>query len=126
MVIVIIIVAIVAVVLAAVLLQKKKVTDLNVEVIDRELTFDEVMSFFKVQKLKEGDDIPFIANGDSKEFRKMLHIPYPQEDTSYVSLFIGVFNEKQDKIVNYKFIKASSLDKQILEVLGNEKLIVLN
>lgn len=106
--------------------KKKSNIQLNEEVVDTELSMDDVISFFKMQKLDPKKHIPFIANGDCAEFRKLFHAPYPKAKEGYCSLLIGVYDEKTQEIIVNKLIHAKLLDKKIIEILGNEKLVVLN
>lgn len=105
--------------------RQQKITVLNEEVLDDELKFDSVLSFFKLLQLDKTVDIPFIANADCKEFREMFHAPYPKAKDGYVSLFIGVYNVNTNQIIQNKLIHAKSLEDKILSILGSENLIVL-
>lgn len=107
-------------------LKKKSDIQLNEEVVDTELLMDDVISFFKMQKLDQKKHVPFMANGDCTEFRKLFHAPYPKAKEGYSSLLIGVYDEQTQEIIVCKLIHAKSLDKRILETLGNENLVVLN
>lgn len=104
----------------------QKNVHLNEEVIDSELSFDDVVSFFKAHKLDQKKHIPFIANGDCEEFRKMLHAPYPKAKEGYVPIFIGIYDNETEGIIDNRLLHCKSLDPKILEVLGDEKLVVLN
>ena len=106
--------------------KKRAGIQLNEEVVDAELSMDDVVSFFKMQKLDQERHIPFIANGDCAKFRKVFHAPYPKAKEGYCSLMIGVYDEKTQEIIVNKLIHAKSLDKKIIEVMGNENLIILN
>ena len=107
-------------------LKKKSNIQLNEEVVDTELLMDDVISFFKMQKLDQKKHVPFMANGDCEEFRKLFHAPYPKAKEGYCCLLIGVYDEQTQEIIVSKLIHAKSIDKKILEVLGNENLVVLN
>ena len=107
-------------------LKKKSDIQLNEEVVDTELLMDDVISFFKMQKLDQKKHIPFMAKGDSTEFRKLFHAPYPKAKEGYCSLLIGVYDEQTQEIIVSKLIHAKLLDRKILEILGNENLVVLN
>lgn len=107
-------------------LKKKSDIQLNEEVVDTELLMDDVISFFKMQKLDQKKHLPFIANGDCAEFRKLFHAPYPKAKEGYCSLLIGVYDEQTQEIIVSKLIHAKLLDRKILEILGNENLVVLN
>lgn len=107
-------------------LKKKSDIQLNEEVVDTELLMDDVISFFKMQKLDQKKHLPFMANGDCAEFRKLFHAPYPKAKEGYCSLLIGVYDEQTQEIIVSKLIHAKLLDRKILEILGNENLVVLN
>lgn len=106
--------------------KKRADVQLNEEVVDTELSMDDVVSFFKMQKLDQKRHIPFMANGDCAKFRKLFHAPYPKAKEGYCSLMIGVYDENTQEIIISKLIHAKSLDNKIIEALGNENLIVLN
>lgn len=107
-------------------LKKKSDIQLNEEVVDTELLMDDVISFFKMQKLDQKKHVPFMANGDCAEFRKLFHAPYPKAKEGYCSLLIGVYDEQTQEIIVSKLIHSKLLDKKILEILGNENLVVLD
>lgn len=102
------------------------VVDVPSDVIDSEFSFDEVVSFFQSKQLNQEVHLPFIANGDCAEFKKMFKSSFPKSKDGYVSLFLGVYNSKTDKVEDMRLVYAKSLDAKTLEVLGNEKLVVLN
>lgn len=106
--------------------KKKSDLQLNEEVVDTELLMDDIISFLKIQQLDQKRHVPFMVNGDCSKFRKLFHAPYPKAKEGYCSLLIGVYDEKTQEIVVNKLIHAKSLDKKIIEIFGNEKLVVLN
>lgn len=97
---------------------------INIETINTTLTLDDVVAFFKTLPIKKDVDIPFAANGSSEEFRKMLHIEYPQDKEGYHTIFIGVYNESEN-IKYHKLIYTKAVDEKLNEMFGTEKLIVL-
>lgn len=106
---------------------KKRVEiQFNEEVLDTELSMDDVISFFKMQKLDQERHIPFIANGNCVKFRKLFHAQYPKAKEGYCSLMIGVYDDKTQEIIVNKLIHAKSLDNKIIEALDNENLVILN
>ena len=48
------------------------------------------------------------------------------ETKKNAALFVGVFNEEKNEIIHAQIIEADSFDDKILEVLGNEAIVVLN
>ena len=68
------------------------------DVVEGTLRMDDITNYFKSQQITKGQDIPFLADGDCEEFRKMLHAPYPKKKEGYLTFFIGVYNETEDKI----------------------------
>ena len=101
-------------------------TNLNEEVLDTTLTFEDVINFFKSSNLDQEKDIPFVAKGDCNEFRRMLHAPYPKKKEGYCTIFIGVYNETDDQIKSHKLIHAKAIDKALADCLGSENLVVLS
>ena len=93
--------------------------------IEGELPFSDVVSFFKTLNLKKGDDTPFIARKSEKTKDIFNTYNLQFEVVDYKWLFIGVYNEKEESITNYKVIYAKSFDQQLEELLGNEDLVVL-
>lgn len=100
--------------------------DLPSEILDGELTLDAVIAFFKSKSLEQDKHKPFIANGFSDEWQKKCNCKFPPQKDGYVSIVLGVFNEKTDTLEYAKIVYAKSLDKKLLDVLGNDKLIVLS
>lgn len=98
---------------------------LNEETIGTELKKEDVVAFFRSLSPNQVSDIPFIANGDCEEFRKMLHVPFPKGKENYQTIFIGVFNNKSNSIINNKLIHAKDIDDELKQLLGVEKLVVL-
>lgn len=81
-----------------------------------------VLGFFRGLKLKQGRDVPFLANANSPEFKAMLK----QAPKKSVGIFQGTFNEETDEIDHYEYVQADSLDEQTRNVMGDEKLVVLS
>lgn len=95
------------------------------DVVEGTLRMDDIVNYFKSQQIIKGQDVPFLANGDCEEFRKMLHAPYPKKKEGYLTFFIGVYNEKEDKIKFTRLIHAREVEQEIKEILGPEHLVVL-
>lgn len=106
--------------------RKKSKFEFTSDILDAELSFDEVMAFFKSKNLNKDVHTPFIANGDSAELKEMIHQPYPEKKEGYVSLLLGVYNKDTDEIEDAKLIYAKSIDAKISDILGCETMIVLS
>lgn len=83
---------------------------------------EDIVEWFKQKSLKKDQHIPFVANAKTAEFKKMLQ----WEPSKKIGLFIGVYDEKEDAIIQYKLIDADELDSETDRVLDKEKLVVLN
>ena len=93
--------------------------------IEGELPFSDVISFFKTLNLKKGEDIPFICQ-KSERTEEIFNIYNLQfELVGYKWLFVGVYNEKEESITNYKVIYAKSFEQKLEELLSNEDLVIL-
>lgn len=107
---------------------KKKKSLLNaitVEIIDKELKFFDVIAWFKNLKLDKKKHKPFIANyEDFKESFPNSKKTEQEIPDGYVSIFLGVYNENDD-VIEGKIIYSKSLDKELLNTLGKEKLVLL-
>ncbi|MCR5568051.1 MAG: hypothetical protein K6G31_02125 [Paludibacteraceae bacterium] len=79
------------------------------EKIDR-LQFSDITSYFKMLNLKKGEDVPFVY----------------REDLTNNSLVMATFKETTQKVENLKYVVADEIDVDIKNMLGNEKLVVLN
>ena len=80
----------------------------------------DVVAKFKSMALKQGQDVPFIANKEA--FKQALK----QAPVKNVGLFEGVYNEVSDEITFAEYVEADSLDAQTRKVLGQEELVVLS
>ncbi|MGN0223121.1 MAG: hypothetical protein ACI4AM_03735 [Muribaculaceae bacterium] len=76
------------------------------------LAMKDIVFYFKNLRLKQGEHIPFIAKAEAFK-------------TSLQGLVLAVYNEKTDRIEHVKNIVAKNVEQQVLEVLGNEPLVVL-
>lgn len=95
------------------------------DAVEGTLRMDDIINYFKSQQIIKGQDIPFLADGDCEEFRRMLHAPYPKKKEGYQTFFIGVYNEKKDEIKFARLIHAREVEQKVKEVLGSEHLVVL-
>lgn len=94
--------------------------DVSVKTIDGTINFADVVGWFKSLKLDKEKDIPFVGNANA--FKDMLQ---NFEQKKSVALFIGVFDEKSDKIIHSQIIEADDFDQKTREVLGSKDLVVL-
>jgi hypothetical protein len=106
--------------------RKKNGVEIKPDVLDSELSFDDVIAFFKSKNLNKDAHTPFMANGDSAKLKAMLHQPFPQSKEGYVSLLFGIYNSKSDEIEDIKLVYAKSLSPKILEAFGNDSIVILN
>lgn len=95
------------------------------DVVEGTLHKEDIINYFKSQQIVKGEDIPFLADGDCDEFRKMLHAPYPKKKEGYHTFFIGVYNEKNDSINFSRLIHARNVEQAVINLLGGEHLVVL-
>lgn len=100
--------------------------NIDEDIVDGTLHMEDIVNYFKSQQIAQGQDTPFMADGDCEEFRKMLHAPYPHKKDGYHTIFIGVYNEPLDNVNYMKLIHAQDLDPKIVELLGGEHLVVLS
>lgn len=95
------------------------------DVVEGTLHKEDIINYFKSQQIVKGEDIPFLADGDCDEFRKMLHAPYPKKKEGYQTFFIGVYNEKNNNINFARLIHARDVEQAVKVLLGGEHLVVL-
>ena len=95
------------------------------DVVEGTLHKEDIINYFKSQQIVKGEDIPFLADGDCDEFRKMLHAPYPKKKEGYQTFFIGVYNEKNDNINFARLIHARNVEQAVKDLLGGDHLVVL-
>lgn len=76
-----------------------------------QLSKADVIAYFKGLNLKKGIHIPFVAQtlGDSRKI-----------------YLLALYNENTQEIENYKAIAPSSVDQDLLDLIGQERMIVLN
>lgn len=91
-----------------------------VKTIEGKVNFQDIVAWLKSLSLDKNKDVPFIAK--ATELKDMLNY----ETKKNAALFVGVFNEEKNEIIHAQIIEADSFDDKILEVLGNEAIVVLN
>ena len=88
------------------------------------LDFGNVVGWFKcIPNFNKEKHIPFIANANSPEFKKI--IDFGSTEKKY-AIFIGVYDEDSEKIIKHHLILTDTVDSKTEQVLGNEPLVVLN
>lgn len=97
----------------------KNIPELEIEQIEQ-LSLADVVEYFKGLKLEKGRDIPFIAN--VSKIQNLFKIDFSLANC----IFFATYNEESGKLENYKCVETNSVDQKLLDVLGNEKLVVLN
>lgn len=100
-----------------------KPVQLSPEFVDGTLRFADVQAFYKLLKLQQGKHTPFIARGGDK-LRDLLGQAMPVQE-GYTPLFLGVYEESTELLIHHRLIFARDLDAEILEVLGEDDLVVL-
>ncbi len=85
------------------------VKNVEPEKIDR-LQLSDITSYFKMLNLKKGEDVPFVY----------------REAPANNSLVMATYKETTQKVENLKYVVADEIDVDIKNMLGNEKLVVLN
>lgn len=96
------------------------VGNLEKRVVDGNLNFQDVVSWFKkIENLNQAIDTPFIAR--AKDFCELLDC-VPSKTNS---VFIGVYNNKLETITHALLLETDHLDSKTKEILGNESLVVL-
>lgn len=81
----------------------------------------DIVDYFKSLKLRNGHDIPFVANAKHPKIQEMLN---DQSERPF-ALFVATYNEDTDNIENYRFIETNVINDDIIGVLGDEPLVVL-
>lgn len=122
--IIIVLVILVALYLFGKKMASKEVLDLvntKQEIIDGQLTLDNVIALFKAQNLNEASDQPFI----SKKLDGLKYMPNDVLDKpNYLSLVVGVNYNSEPKII--KIIFAKSFDEKLKSIFDGKDLVVLH
>lgn len=122
--IIIVLVILVALYLFGKKMASKEVLDLvntKQEIIDGQLTLDNVIALFKAQNLNEASDQPFI----SKKLDGLKYMPNGVLDKpNYLSLVVGVNYNSEPKII--KIIFAKSFDEKLKSIFDGKDLVVLH
>lgn len=101
-----------------VIYKKSKNTNLNIETVDNEVSFDDIVSYFKNLELKKEDGTCFIITEKKKEFHKLIY------KNGYYSLGLFVINGN-GKIVKGKILHAKSFDHKTIDMIGENDVLRL-
>lgn len=101
---------------------KKKESNFKVKTIDGSLSVTDVVSWFKSLELDPKTHIPFVAKGNCENFREI----FAGDSSNKVQTVIGVFNEKTEEMSHLVGILSDGLDESIVQMLGDEDLVVLS
>jgi hypothetical protein len=107
---------------------RKKLFNTNTHILSDEfspkevetLTMKEVVTYFKDQKLNPKVHTPFIANNLSK------FSPYIPKKEGFKTIIAGVYNETEDDFKPLRVYHCIRLSADVIEIMGNEELIVLS
>ncbi|MCR5076768.1 MAG: hypothetical protein K6A82_01870 [Prevotella sp.] len=107
--------------------RKESVIDLSSvaqETVDSVLQFDDVVGWFKGLNLKEGEEMPFIAQSLDSLFGKRAEGIKAKE--GYKTILLGVYTERTEVLSHSKILFVKDIDSQLKETLGKEKFVVLS
>ena len=101
------------------------------ETIEGDLQFADVRSYLRSLNLKEGEDTPFIGNGNAPQFAQSPQFAqitkgYLKAKPGYQLLIIGTYSENPDKVDNFKFIFSKGWSEDLKKVIGDEAIVVLS
>ena len=99
----------------------------TVEKADYVVPLDSVVSYFKTLGLKKGEDIPFMSyiDNDNVFIKEIQGAKWPQAESGKRIILLGVYNEKDNTIKNYKLIEAPDFDPTITTMLQKDGYAVL-
>lgn len=78
------------------------------------------VGWFKSLSLKQGKDIPFIA--DAKNFKDLI----AQAPVKDCGIFEGVFDSETDEISANQYVEADKIDEKTHKMVDGEELVVLS
>ena len=96
-----------------------------IETIDGELQFSDVVSYLRSLNLNKEVDVPFIGNCNSAQFAQITK-GYSVTKPGYELLMVGSWNQKSDKVTNFKFIYSKGWSEDLKKVIRDESLVVLS
>ncbi len=102
--------------------------DVERKTVEGELSFNNVAAWFKTLHLNKETDTPFIANAKEKDcLKNKMNITLNLQLTpGKESLLLGVYSEKEERIIHSCLIEANSFDAKTREVLSNEPFVILS
>ena len=102
------------------------INDTNSEIIEGELAFQDIVSYFKLLHLTQGTHTPFVATPSSEAFRSAFSGNFTKE--GYKTLIAGVFNEQKNAMEVLRVFFARSIDAKTQDILSKAEdgLVVLN
>lgn len=101
-------------------MSKKKEPVLE-ETVEGDLKLEDVVAYFKTLSMAKGKQVPFLASPDEEKLKGMKVTPKKKK-----TLILGVYNTDNDLLNPMKIVYADGFDEKLIDVLGDEKLVVLN
>lgn len=97
---------------------KTKKTNFDIEIVEKEIAFDDIVSYFKSLGLKKEEGTCFIITEKKKEFHKLIF------KDGYSSLGLFVINSNGE-IVKGKILHSKSFDHKTIDMIDNNDVIKL-
>ena len=95
-------------------------SELTPAVIDGECNFNDFLAWFRKQKLDKEKHTPFIMKLDNEAIKTFSITPL----TKPCGILIGIYDKTTEEI-SYCAVQCDTLDAETAEILGNDKLVVL-
>lgn len=95
-------------------------SELTPAVIDGECNFNDFLAWFRKQKLDKEKHTPFIMKLDNEAIKTFSITPL----TKPCGILIGIYDNTTEEI-SYYAVQCDTLDAETAEILGNDKLVVL-
>lgn len=89
----------------------------------KELSVHDIVAYFQSLSLKEGTHKPFVCT-DMEKIASVINIPSDTDGAQLVLL--GVLNVPKDEVKYVKLICASAVSKDLAELMGTDKMIILS
>lgn len=93
------------------------------ETVEGEVHFDDIVEWFKMQKLDHEQHVPFLANQESPKLKSIIRDQQIPEN--YKGIYLGIFNQSNDSIEKLKLLIAKNFDAKTNDILGEEDFVVL-
>ncbi len=88
--------------------------------------FNDVVNWFReINYFDQERHVPFICDAKNDFIHNILNDFIPYTSSKEKCLFMGVFDEKTEEIVEHLLLEADGFDEKLFEVLGDEPLVVL-